>query len=66
MPQKETVEEFVQMIMADDSMNIYGIPDSLENSIYRLVLTKMLATLYKLMHKAITGVGLLVIISSLT
>ena len=59
LPKKETVEEFVQMIMADDSMNIYGIPDSLENSIYRLVLTKMLATLYKLMHKAITGVGLL-------
>ena len=58
-PRQETVEEFVQMIMADESMNIYGIPDSLENSIYKLVLSKMLATLYKLMHKAITGVGLL-------
>ena len=58
-PRQETVNEFVQMIMADESMNIYGIPDSLENSIYKLVLNKMLATLYKLMHKAITGIGLL-------
>lgn len=58
LPKQNTVDQFVNMIMADESMNISAIPDNLENTIYELVLSKSLGTLYKLMHKGFTTVSI--------
>jgi hypothetical protein len=56
LPKESMVDAFVNMIMEDESMNIYGFPDKLENSMYKMVLSKSLGIMYRIMHKSVTTV----------
>ena len=53
LPKEAHVESFVNMILDDPKMNIHGIPDSLEKTIYGTVLNKSLSVMYRIFHKSI-------------